>query len=293
MGLRACAEPGDGATEACRHVGAERSQRELAAHGEQATAAVVGAVARAACSEPRDVHELRRALEARETFIATAGHELRNPMAGILMTVTNMAYLAERDPQTPVWVRSRLASLERQARHFVRRATTLLDVSRLAAGEPALDLRPVDLGRVVDEIVRELAPEAERANCRMDVRLDRGVLGMWDRHAIETIAMNLLSNALKYGLGKPVDVRVTATDRIACLFVRDRGVGISPADQERIFDGFERATARGDRPGFGVGLWLARQLARAQGGDITVESDPGQGSIFTVNIPWEIHEPRS
>ena len=110
-------------------------------------------------------------------------------------------------------------------------------------------------------------------------------MGLWDRLALEQVAENLLSNALKFGAGKPVAVVLRANGRAARLTIRDRGIGISEEDRARIFGRFERAVARREHGGFGVGLWLANQLVTAMGGAIAVEGAPGEGTIFTVTLP--------
>jgi signal transduction histidine kinase len=240
----------------------------------------------------REMAELREAVAARDSFIATAGHELRNPMSAILLNVTHTVFRARQEPETARWLLERLASLDRQTKNFVRRATTLLDVSRLTAGRMPLDREQlVSLDGVLREVARDLAPEAERAGCQVELALDPEVLGHWDRTALEQIAGNLLSNAIKYGAGRPVEVAVQAGPEVASLIVRDYGTGIAEADCERIFQRFERAVSSAERSGFGVGLWIARQLAVAHGGDIAVESLPGIGSIFTARLPRGIHQP--
>ena len=112
-----------------------------------------------------------------------------------------------------------------------------------------------------------------------------GVIGTWDRLALEQVTENLLSNALKFGAGKPVAVALRADGRAARLAVRDRGIGISDADRARVFGRFERAVARREHGGFGVGLWLVNQLVTAMGGTIAVEGAPGEGTTFTVMLP--------
>ncbi len=233
----------------------------------------------------RELGELREAVAARDTFIATAGHELRNPLSALVLNATSMAFRARNEPGMPTWLLGRLAALDRQARRFVRRTTTLLDVSRITTGGLRLDRQLVALDGVVREVGHDLADEAARAGCPLELALDDEVVGHWDRTALEQIACNLLSNAIKYGAGLPVSVHVRADPGIASLRVRDQGVGIADEDHARIFERFERAVPSGERPGFGVGLWIARQLAVAHGGDIAVESRPGAGSIFTATLP--------
>jgi signal transduction histidine kinase len=235
------------------------------------------------------VRELGDAVAARDAFLAVAAHELRNPMSGIMLAATNLGHLAKHstDP-AHTWLPSRVALLERQARRFVRRATMLLDVSRLTSGQLRLDPELVDLTHATQETVDELAVEAERSKCAFHVDAPEPVVGFWDRMAIEQVAWNLVSNAIKYGAGKPVSVTVSSDGTSATLTVADSGIGISPADRERIFAPFERAVTQRTHNGFGLGLWIVRQLVHASGGTIGVESEPGAGSIFTVELPQAV-----
>jgi signal transduction histidine kinase len=113
------------------------------------------------------------------------------------------------------------------------------------------------------------------------------VQGSFDRLRLDNVLTHLLSNAFKFGTGKPVDVRVEARDGKALLTVRDQGIGISEADQQRIFQRFERAVPETHYGGFGVGLWIVRRVVEAHGGHIEVTSRPGEGSTFVVSLPLE------
>jgi signal transduction histidine kinase len=106
-----------------------------------------------------------------------------------------------------------------------------------------------------------------------------------DRLRIEQVISNLLSNAVKYGQGKPVDVALEVRDGAARLTVRDHGIGIDPRHQERIFERFERAVSTRHYGGFGLGLWIVRQIVDASGGSIRVESTEDEGSLFVVELP--------
>ena len=234
----------------------------------------------------RLIEELREAVRARDEFVAIAAHELRNPMTPILMQVHNLL-AAARNPRRcrPEVLAPRLELLEHAVREFVRRSTTLLDVSRVAAGNLRIELTEVDLSRVVRDAVDRAGIAARMARSRLEADLQEGVIGTWDRLALEQVAENLLSNALKFGAGKPVAVTLHADARAARLAIRDRGIGISEEDRARIFARFERAVTRREHGGFGIGLWLANQLVTAMGGAIAVESAPGEGTTFTVTLP--------
>ncbi len=240
----------------------------------------------------RTIQDLSAAVAARDEFIGIVGHELRNPMGAIVVSASNMIYKAGREQDPPAWLKPRLLTLERQTRSFVRRATTLLDVKRLSTGDFHVDLDVVSLSDVVSDVVCDLATEAERAGCELRPSIEPDVMGTWDRVALEQITINLMSNAIKYGAGHPVETSVTSTGEDATIEVRDHGAGISDVDRCRIFERFERAVVpRGSKPGFGLGLWITRQLLIAHQGEIAVESHPGVGSVFTASLPRAIHQP--
>jgi signal transduction histidine kinase len=113
------------------------------------------------------------------------------------------------------------------------------------------------------------------------------VTGRWDRMRLAQVLTNLLSNAGKYGRGKPVSISVTEAAGGARVTVRDRGIGIAAADRQRIFERFERAVSSNQYSGFGLGLWIVSEIVKAMGGDITVESALGAGAAFTVTLPLQ------
>jgi signal transduction histidine kinase len=113
-----------------------------------------------------------------------------------------------------------------------------------------------------------------------------------DELAISGVVENLLSNAIKYGDRKPIELTLTSADGVARLTVRDNGIGIDSKDQNRIFERFERVVGGAPQSGFGIGLWLVRNLVESMGGSITVLGKPGQGSCFTVTLPLKPREDR-
>jgi two-component system OmpR family sensor kinase len=239
----------------------------------------------------RTVRDLSAAVAARDEFITIMGHELRNPMGAIVLSASNMSYKAGGERGLPPWLKPRLLTLERQTRSFARRATMLLNVSRFATGNFRVDCDVVSLSDVVSGVARDLAAEAESARCELRLSIEPGVVGTWDRVALEEITTNLMSNAIRYGAGCPIETSVTSTGEDATIEVRDHGGGISEVDRSRIFERFERAVVpRDSRPGFGLGLWITRQLLVAHRGEITVQSEPGVGSVFTASLPRAIHE---
>ena len=125
----------------------------------------------------------------------------------------------------------------------------------------------------------------ERSESTLVLRAEDAIQGRWDAIALETVTGNLLSNAIKFGAGRPIEVAVESDDRHARLTVVDHGIGIAEEQQGRIFERFERAVSARHYGGFGIGLWVARHLVEAHGGDIQVHSRQGEGSRFTVELP--------
>jgi signal transduction histidine kinase len=230
--------------------------------------------------------ELTMAITARDQFLSVAAHELRNPITPIFGHVQLLLKVARSaDDAKLERIISGLEQLDQLTERYVRRATMLLDLSRITAGKLELDPVPIDLSSLVRDVIQSLTPAAHHAGSPLGVNVADRVRGMWDRLAVEQITDNLLSNAIKYGAGQPIKITLTSDGTTASLHVQDNGIGISEADQARIFGRFERAVTRRAHGGFGIGLWVVRQLVDALGGEIVVMSKPGSGSTFTVTLP--------
>ncbi|GAA0583311.1 hypothetical protein GCM10009416_22200 [Craurococcus roseus] len=236
------------------------------------------------------VAELRAAVRARDDFIAIAAHELRNPMTPIAGQVHLLLAAARRGGSSQAQVAAGLERLEVAVRHYLRRATTLLDISRASSGQIRLEPAATDVSAVVRETVEGYAPLAARAGCALRLDVRDGVAATLDRLAVEQVLDNLLSNALRFGAGKPIDVGLAAGADDLTLAVRDRGAGLSEADRARIFGRFEQAVGQRRNGGFGIGLWLVRRLVDAMRGGIAVESRPGEGATFVVRLPLRMDE---
>ena len=235
----------------------------------------------------RLIAELRAAIAARDEFIAVAAHELRNPMTPIMGQVQLLLSRARREQVSDSLIGG-LEMLETAVDHYVRRATTLLEITRLNAEKIQLQPTSFDLCELVRECVRKYEQMAARAGSPLHCLTEQPVLGTWDRMATEQVLDNLVSNAIRYGDGSPVKVGLTADEQQVELRVVDRGIGIAPADRTKIFERFEQGSAAPRSGGFGIGLWLSKKLVQAQGGALHVESELGQGSTFVVTLPRHV-----
>jgi len=235
------------------------------------------------------LQELQRAVGARDEFIATVAHELRNPISPLMFQVRLAINKTEQmaSAGTPVsieWVQSQLRGVEQRLHRLLETLDRLLDVSRLSTGRIDLQPEPLNLADVVRDVVGTLEAELAVARCKLALSEQGETTGSWDRLRVEQICRNLLSNAIRFGAGGPIEVSVAGDHDFATLRVRDHGIGIAPDQQSRIFERFERGGEQRSG-GFGIGLWIVRNICVAMGGTVSVESEPGSGARFTVMLP--------
>ncbi|HEY3352797.1 MAG TPA: ATP-binding protein [Polyangia bacterium] len=231
--------------------------------------------------------EAQDAVRARDEFLSIAAHELRTPLMALTLPIQTLQRLADRGAESLAssLVMPSLRIVDRQARRLTKLVNSLLDVSRITAGRLTLEVDEVDLADVTRGIVDELHEELVRAGCPIELRAAAPVVGRWDRLRLEQVVTNLVSNAIKFGAGRPIEIAVEGTGGEASLTVRDHGIGIPPDDLSRIFERFERAVSMSHYAGFGLGLWIVRQVVQASGGTVQVTSSPAEGSVFTVTLP--------
>lgn len=242
---------------------------------------------------PRRVAELTEAVAARDTFIAIAAHELRNPMTPILGQIDLLLAAVRTGRCPPEQVEARLERLQQAVHRYLSRANVLLNVSRLTTGKLRLEPAPLDLAQLLRETAAAFTETARQRGIPITVTVPDCLPGTWDRLALEQVIDNLLSNALKYGGRTPIALSAASCGDAVHFRVRDHGSGIAAADRARIFERFERAVGQGDqRIGFGIGLWVVRQLVDAMGGTVTVDDAEGGGALFTVTLPRHVKEPR-
>ncbi|MDR3606648.1 MAG: ATP-binding protein [Oligoflexia bacterium] len=230
--------------------------------------------------------ELRAAIEVRDEFMSVASHELKTPLTALSMQLQLLNRIALlRDADQKIVSLGKAAFLSSQS--LASLLDELLDVTRIRVGKLTLDKREMDLRCAAIEAVNQFQEEAKEKGSTITVTTAPIVRGDWDPSRINQVLLNLISNAIKYGEGKPIEVALFIDHRSgnASLRVKDYGIGISTEMQTKIFERFQRAISSDKVTGLGLGLYIARQIVEAHGGSIRVESEPGMGSLFIVELP--------
>ncbi|MDY7225951.1 CHASE domain-containing sensor histidine kinase [Hyalangium rubrum] len=230
---------------------------------------------------------VRNAVRLRDEFLSVASHELKTPLTPLSLKLQSLAREAEAEPDSPFVrkVRSHVEAGRKQIKRLSDLIGDLLDVSRITSGQLKLRSEPVDFAAVARDVVSRLEPEATRVESPLTVEAPESLVGNSDRMRLEQVVENLLTNAIKYGAGKPIHVRLVAQAERVVLTVKDEGIGIAPEHQGRIFERFERAVSERNYGGLGLGLYITRTILESLGGTIRVQSEPGQGALFTAEFP--------
>lgn len=231
------------------------------------------------------------AIRLRDEFLAVASHELKTPLTPLNLKLQTLARATQerRGPELLERLPADLEVMQRQVKRLSALVGELLDVTLISSGHLRLELEPVDLGALIQEVAARFGGESQRTGTPIHAELDEEVVvGRWDRARLEQAVSNLLSNALKYGVGHPVHLRAGRTAEHAWFSVRDEGIGIPPDAAGRIFEKFERAVSERHYGGLGLGLYVTRQNVQAMGGTVDVRSTLGQGATFTVRLPCQV-----
>lgn len=237
--------------------------------------------ASAAVQNAHHFHQTQQALQLRDEFLAIASHELNTPLTVLKLQLDSLQRHAPDGD-----VKTRAAASVHQVDRLGRLVRELLEVSRLSEGQVRLAPEPVDLVELCREVLERFSDEMIRAGTAVHLLATGPVAGRWDRTRVDGVVTHLVSNALKYGQGRPVDLEVECVaGELARLVVRDQGIGIPAGQQAQLFQRFGRAVPLRHYGGFGLGLWFSRQVVEAHGGRIHLESAAGEGTTVTVELP--------
>jgi two-component system, LuxR family, sensor kinase FixL len=231
--------------------------------------------------------QAHEAVRMRDEFLSIAAHELRTPLTALQLQLDGLEQaLSHLEPAARIpyaRVQARVDKAVRNTARLTDLVNTLLDLSRIVGGRLRLKLEETNLAAVVREVTDDFCEPTDRAPVSVDA--PDHLLVVCDRFRIEQIVTNLLSNAAKYGQGRPIAVKLATEADHVDLSVRDEGIGIAVEDMERIFHKFERAAAARNYGGMGLGLYISRYLAEAHGGSIRVARNAGAGATFVLRIP--------
>jgi PAS domain S-box-containing protein len=222
------------------------------------------------------------AVRLRDEFLSIAAHELRTPLSAVQLQLQG---LLERPEKLDPRMRTKLERACRSGERLVTLVDTLMDVSRITTGSLNLTFSRFDLTAAVHDVVERFREHASHAGSMVTVRSPGVLEGRWDRLRIEQVITNLLTNALKYAAGTPVEITLAGTEHDVTVRVSDLGPGIPESERERIFLRFERAAPMRNFGGLGLGLYVARQIVEAHGGMIELVHPRVKGAEFVIHVP--------
>jgi PAS domain S-box-containing protein len=236
----------------------------------------------------RQAIELEQASALKSQFLANMSHEFRTPLNAMLGYTSMLLQGVAGHLEPPV--KRQLSRIESNGRHLLTIINEILDISRIEAGRMPLQLATFRIPELVAEVKAELEPIIFRSNLTVTLDLAKDLKAITsDRQKVKQILLNLLTNALKFTHhgGVTITGRQHPKERTTTLSVTDSGIGIAPADQERVFEDFRQLDNTPTRPygGTGLGLSICRRLAQMLDGQITVHSQVGEGSTFTLTLP--------
>lgn len=248
----------------------------------------------AAIEEQKAAREAaERALKMRDDFISIAAHELKTPLSSLMLQVQMLNHYIDNGKIHSMGDEKlfHLADISnKQVKRFSHLINDLLDVSRINTGKLKLHLEQVNVNDVIASSISHFQAELEKHGCQVSFDSHGKIIGKWDRMRLEQVFTNLISNAIKYGAGKPISFEVHKQESNVIITVHDQGMGIAKEDQDKIFERFVRAVPLDHVGGLGLGLFITKQIVEAHGGSIKVESDKGKGANFILELPLQFPE---
>lgn len=232
--------------------------------------------------------DAENAVASRDEFLSIASHELKTPLTSLKLQIQsrkrqlakgNIVYFSQDT------IYQMVDQDEKQINRISRLVDDMLEITHISSGKLSLDFEETDLGLLVIDVLNRFSLQLQENNITLVTNISSGIIGSWDRYKIEQIFINLLTNAVKYGENKPIEIEVKEKNNNAILSVRDHGIGIKKDDHERVFQQFERAISASSISGLGLGLYIVNKLIEYHKGTISIQSEIGKGSTFIVELP--------
>lgn len=234
-------------------------------------------------------NEMAAALRNRDEFLSIASHELKTPITSLVLSLE--VFMRElRKGSDPRKLEAIASNSAREGHRLAQLLDGLLDLTQIRRGQLRLEKKQLNLSELTKSVAERFALETREKGILLSVRTEESVIGYWDPVRIDQVLSNLISNAIKYGNGKPITVAVENDPLLqrAHVIVQDRGIGIPAEMLDKVFERYRRVDDVAVRrlSGVGLGLYVSRQIVRSHGGTIRVESKVGAGSTFVVELPW-------
>lgn len=226
--------------------------------------------------------EKEHALRMRTDFISIASHELRTPLTGLHLSLKILKDYQKENPSSQVG--NAIMALDRQAGKLTKLVDSLLNVAQIENGNLILEKKETDVSLLVHDVSLGLGELLERTSCSLKLDIQPSVRSICSSYGIEQVLTNLLMNSMKYGAGKDVRITLLSLGNRIRLSVKDQGRGISSEHHQKIFERYQRVD-NNETQGLGLGLYISKLIIDAHNGSISVDSEPGKGSTFTVEFP--------
>ena len=226
--------------------------------------------------------DLEGSIRMRDEFISVASHELRTPLTRILLRLQMMKRNGEGISEKHM---KGLDECEDASKELIALMENLVDVTRLRLGKMEIKRTKTNITNTILEVISRYKDDIRFSGNHLSFNHDGDIIGYWDQGRLEQLFSNLLSNAVKYSQGKPIKMNLSLNGETIVFSIEDEGPGIPKELQHKVFERFERAHDSKKISGLGLGLYVSRQIVEAHKGEITLESEPGKGTIFRISIP--------
>lgn len=231
--------------------------------------------------------DAKKAIQARDEFLSIASHELKTPLTPLKLQLQLLSRQIKNEPHvlTDTKLDKIMMNSDKQLNRISKLIDDLLDVSRISSGKLKLNLEEVNLQDILKDLLVQYGHQLQSNHEKVELDAEEPVFCKIDPLRIEQVIVNLLSNAVKYAPMKTIRISLLKKENVAKICVKDQGPGISHENHERIFRRFERVKATDNIGGLGLGLYISKQIIEAHNGKIYVESEPGTGSNFIIELP--------